>query len=70
MKPAVNIDNRIFLYALIGVVLLIGAIGFIVANMADAATFRLSYPLAGVLGIPSLSLLYAAFKKDRYRFRN
>jgi hypothetical protein len=69
MKSNVNIDNRIFIYAFFGVLLFIAAMGFIIANMAEVATIEFSYPLAGILGIPSISLLYKAIKGDRRRFR-
>ena len=69
MKPNINIDNRIFIYAFTGVLLLIAAMGFIISNMAQITAIELSYPVAGVLGIPSISLLYKAIKKDRDRFR-
>ena len=70
MTPTVNTDNKIFSYAFIGVLLLIGAIVFTVANFSSIVMLRLSSSIIlGMLAIPAVSLLYKAVKKDQHRLK-
>lgn len=70
MKPNTTADNRIFKYAVLGVLLFIAAMGFTVTHFSSIAMLRLSYTLvAATLGISSLSLLFKAIKNDRFRVK-
>ncbi len=69
MNAEVNNDNNIFMYTLAGVVLLIVALGLVATDFANAGVVGLTYSIAGIMGISSLSLLTKAIKNDRARLR-
>ena len=68
MKPTNTTDNKIFKYAFLGVVLLIAAAGFTLANLSNIAMLQLSSSIiVGTLGFSSFSLLFKAIKHDKDR---
>ncbi len=68
MKPAMNINNKYFMYTILGVVLLIGAMGFALANFARVVKLDLSaVTIVGALAVPAISLLTSAIKADKHR---
>lgn len=69
MKASVKSENNIFLFAFLGALLFIAAIGFIIANFADMATQPLNLSGATINGCSSLFFLYKAVKKDKERTR-
>jgi type IV secretory pathway TrbL component len=69
MKASVKSENHIFLFAFLGALLFIAAIGFIIANFANMATSQLNLSGAIINGCSSLFFLYKAIKKDRKRIK-
>jgi len=71
MKSSVNINNKYFMYTIIGVMLLIGALGFALANFASIATLSIMPTLAvGTMGASAVSLLSKAIKADKHRLHD
>lgn len=70
MKREVTIDNRIFKYAIGGVIFFLAAVGFIVLNVTGEAMREASnIVIASLLSVASLSLLYKAIKNDKERLK-
>jgi hypothetical protein len=70
MRPNTTADNKIFNYAILGVLLFVAAMGFTVTHFSSIAMLQLSYTLvAAALVTASLSLLFKAIKNDRYRVK-
>lgn len=68
MDQNMTTNNRLFIDALIGVLLLIAAMAFTMTNFSSIMMMKLSSSLiAGVLSFSSFSLLYKAIKNDRHR---
>lgn len=68
MKTTMNINNTIFVYAFVGVVLFIATLAFTVANLPAIMALKLSsLIIAGMLGFASISLLTKAIKADKRR---
>jgi hypothetical protein len=60
------VNNRIFKYAFLGVVLLIAALGFTVNHVSNISMLELSSTLvASTLSASSFSFLYKAIKSDK-----
>ena len=68
MEQNITTDNKLFIYAFTGVLLLIAAMAFLLTNFSHIAMLDLSSSLiAGTLSFTAFSLLFKAIKNDRHR---
>lgn len=70
MKPTVITNNKIFIYAIAGVLFFIAALGYALTNLSNIVTFELSsFVIVSTLSFLSFSLLFKAIKNDKNRFK-
>jgi hypothetical protein len=68
MEQNITTDNKLFIYAFTGVLLLIAAMAFALTNFSHIAMFeRSSSLIVGILSFSAFSLLFKAIKNDRNR---
>ncbi|MES2703611.1 MAG: hypothetical protein V4649_13290 [Bacteroidota bacterium] len=67
MKASNKNENNIFLFAFLGSLLAIAAIGFMIADFANMATSQVNFTGATLNGSFALLFLYRAVKGDKAR---